>query len=207
MKLNLAAWILLACWLGISPAFGQKPSDVTVVYDLDADAEELDAMSRSMLQGGSMTMMFLGKKLRVEMDMQMMSTTTITDDASGTGIVLMDLFGQKMYKLIDGSEVSPDGFEVKKGTGSKMIAGYKAEEYFVTTPTGEQFNMWVTSEIVPGATNKEMGLANIKGLPLEMDITQGGMSLHLVARSVDLTKPDAALFVITPPEGYVEMND
>lgn len=187
----------------------QTYKNVSIVYDIEFDVDEMDAASASMLQGSTMTLRFLDQKVRLEMDMNIMTTIAINDEATGEGVVLMDMFGQKMYQAIDSEdEDAPDQeFEIEYTGETMEIAGFDTEQAMVTYADGRTGEFWICKEIVPGSSENDFTLTGIKGMPLQMDMEQDDMTMHLFAVEVITEEPSADLFDTTPPEGYVEMEN
>lgn len=203
----LAAVMLIS----LTSVKAQPYSDVIVTYEIEFDSDEMDAMSASMLEGSTMTLMFKGQKVRLEMDMNIMSTTAITDEAGKTGIVLMDMFGQKMYQTIDeeglDGEEGEEDFSVEYTGETMEIAGMTTEQAIVTYDDGREAEFWICKDIVPNSNSSDFTMSGIKGLPLQMDMQQDNMAMHLIAVDVVLEAADDELFDTTPPAGYTEMDD
>ncbi len=200
--------LAIAFLAAFAPIQAQTYKNVSIVYDIEFDVDEMDAASASMLQGSTMTLRFLDQKVRLEMDMNIMTTTAINDEATGEGVVLMDMFGQKMYQVIDNdTEESPDQeFEIEYTGETMEIAGFDTEQAMVTYADCRSGEFWICKEIVPGSTENDFTLTGIKGMPLQMDMEQDDMTMHLVAIEVITDEPSADLFDTTPPAGYVEMD-
>lgn len=201
--------LAIAFLAAIAPIQAQTYRNVSIIYDIEFDVDEMDAASASMLEGSTMTLRFLDQKVRLEMDMNIMTTTAINDESTGEGIVLMDMFGQKMYQVIDNdTEESPDqDFEIEYTGETMEIAGFDTEQAMVTYTDGRTGEFWICKEIIPGSTENDFVLTGIKGMPLQMDMEQDGMTMHLVAIEVVTEEPSTDLFDTTPPAGYVEMEN
>ncbi len=201
--------LAIAFIAALAPVQAQTYKDVSIIYDIEFDVDEMDAASASMLQGSTMTLRFLDSKVRLEMDMNIMTTTAINDESTGEGVVLMDMFGQKMYQVIDkNDEDAPDqDFDIEYTGETMEIAGFDTEQAMVTYADGRTGEFWICKEIVPGSTENDFTLTGIKGMPLQMDMEQEGMTMRLFAVEVITEAPSEELFDTTPPEGYVEMDD
>lgn len=204
----MLASILLVSLSNIS---AQRYSSGIVFYDIEFDSEELDAASAAMLEGSNLILMFKDQKVRVEMDMQEMTTIAINDEDHQTRIVLVDMFGQKMYQTLDWEELedspSEEEFTVEYSGEIQDIAGMKTEQAIITYRDGQTAEFWICKDIVPGASSTDFTLSGIQGLPLEMDIKQNNMEMHLTAIEVILEEVDDELFDTTPPPGYTEVNN
>lgn len=204
-----AAMMLMAGSL----VFGQVTDNFSVTYDIEFDGDQLDPMSASMMEGSTMKLTFSGKRSRVDMDMQMMSTTAITDENLKQGLVYitMDMMGMRQYKPITEAEfeenIKNDDFDIERTGETMEIAGYEAEKVIMTAASGETMEMWVTSEIRPSSTANQYTYEGLNGLPLKMQMTQDNLNMTFTAAEVNTETPDEAMFDLTPPEGYELMEE
>lgn len=200
--------LAIAFIAALAPIQAQTYKNVSIVYDIEFDIDEMDAAAASMLQGSTMTLRFLDQKVRLEMNMNFMTTIAINDESTGEGVVLMDMFGQKMYQVMDkDDEEAPDQeFEIEYTGETMEIAGFDTEQAIVTYADGRTGEFWICKEIIPGSTENDFTLTGIKGMPLQMDMEQEDMTMRLFAIEVITEAPSEELFDTTPPEGYVEME-
>jgi hypothetical protein len=205
IRLGLMALMLS---IGMRIAAQSAPiSDCKIDYKVDLNDPNMDPMAKLMMSSAKMTIAFLGQKSRVDMNMNaMMRTVAINDEAAKKSIVLIDMLGQKKAMVPDEDPTAMkeryDATSTKTGK-TKMIAGYKCEEYIVKSTEGDQLHMWCTTAIKPSSTATDFSFKSINGFPLEMDMNQDGMKIKMTATKVYLEKPDAKLFSTTVPPGYV----
>jgi GLPGLI family protein len=188
------------------PAMAQKQFEGTIKFKMsyeDLPAEM--AMMEAMLPDEMITRV-KGEKSRMEQSMAMgMSSVTITDMKKGTGIVLMDLMGQKIameatkeeLKKLDKKKVSDKKPEFKYTSETKEIAGYECKKAFIVIEGAGEMEIYYTEDLPAGASKQFEGL---KGFPLEYSISQGPMKVSFTATKVIKEKLSDSLFSI--PDGY-----
>ena len=158
-----------------------------------------------MMNGSTITMMFLGNKFRVDTDMAMANTSLIGDGKSA--IMLMEGMGQRGYQTMP-TDQDPDLEQPKvRYTGAtKTIAGYATKQVILTNADGTEIELWVAESLQPANSASQFSFEGVKGMPLQMDVEMQGMKVHLTAYEVDTEAPDASLFDMTPPPGFRKMN-
>ena len=134
---------------------------------------------------------------------------------------LIDRKGRSYSKLPteEAKQAKPDAekpqYKVTKGTDSAKILGYACDEYLVEiTQEGRTIHnrLWATDDI-PGLDSKALAkarfggqdaayLAEVKGIPLKMEMTMPQMRMTMQATAVTPGKLSDAEFVV--PEGFVE---
>ena len=181
-------------------------SDCKIEYKIDLNDPKMDPMAKMMMSTAKMSIGFLGKKSRVEMNMNaMMKTVAISDESTKKSLVLMDMLGQKkaMVPKDDPTEFKNRYNSTSTKTGkTKTIAGYTCSEYIVKTTDGDQLEMWCTTAIKPQSTATDFSFKNVEGFPLQMELNQDGMKIKMIATKVIPGKIDATLFSTTVPAGY-----
>ncbi len=206
-------WGLFCLFAPLSMAQAQAVRSATIVYDVEIESDEIDAMQAAMMANSTLTLTYKGKLSRIEMNMGPMNTTVITNAQTNQGLMLMNMMGQKLYKRLTDQELAAANeqqsaaYKVSYTGETAEIAGYEVKQAIVTTPEGETLEMWVTEEILSEPGSNGFTYQGLKGFPLEMDMEQNGLLLHLVAREVDTTTPDDGLFSLTPPAGYGAMDE
>lgn len=204
-------WGLFCLFIPLSVTQAQVARAATIVYDVEVDSD--DAMQAAMMSNSTLTMTFKGKMSRVEMEFGPMSTTVIVNNQTNEGLMLMKAMGRKLYKRMTDQELTAAkeqqsaGYKVRYTGRTAEIAGYEVKETVVTTPEGQTLDMWVTEQILADPGSNEFTFQGLKGFPLEMDMVQNGLQLHLIAREVDTATPDDGLFSLTPPAGYGAMDE
>jgi len=145
------------------------------------------------------------------MDMGIMNTTIISNVKEKTGIMLMNMMGNKM--AIDLNEMdlkavsdkkAANNIEVTPTNDTKEIAGYICKKYLVTMIQDDNvLNMpvWVTDAIQPETRyNIDDFQSKFEGMPLEYNIMMNGMNIKLIAQDITLNKIDESVFNI--PNDY-----
>ncbi|MBX7203070.1 MAG: DUF4412 domain-containing protein [Bacteroidia bacterium] len=156
---------------------------------------------------------FKDGKSRFEMNMSMgMKNATISDAATGTSVVLMEMMGQK-YALTGAGEdaeskKAADETKVTISKETKKIAGYNCTKAVLEVPTkeGAPMNMeaWFTNDLKFNKGYAVGPLKKIDGTILQYSIMQNGMEMKLTAKEVVKEKVAADKFVI--PADYTKMT-
>jgi GLPGLI family protein len=199
---NVALAALLLSITGFSAiAQSKKPFEGTIVYSLNFDEAGLDPASASMLQGREMIISIKGDKSRMEMDMGMMKTATISDNKAGSAVTLMDIMGQKMALKMSKEEIEKQRSEVKEPTikyteETKEIAGYKCKKAIALTEEGDELAIFYTDEI-PNSNASNNQFKGLNGFPLEYQANQNGLKMLVTAKSVKLGKVDDSKFKVS----------
>jgi GLPGLI family protein len=190
----------------------EKP--VTVIYQIEVEAPEGTGAAQSdqmmnMFKGSKMTMYFENGKSRVEMAMGPMQSIAIVDANKNQGITLVETMGMKQA-LTMGEKVIAKAEEMQKSTGlnvektgeSKEIAGYSCQQAIISGENQPEVELWYTDEIDISNAYSQYSYGDIKGMPLEMYVNQGGMKLHMLATEVNRDAIPEGSFDLTVPEGY-----
>ncbi len=205
-KLVLAASVALLSFTSatiINPAFEGK-----VVYDITIDG--LPPEAATMFKGSELVKYIKGDKSRVDMNMPMQSTTTISDNKTKTIVMLMDVMGMKYLIKMTEADIKKEQDEmpdvkIKTTTETKQIAGYKSvkNELTIKTKEGkeETVNVWTTDEI-PTSEVKSV-YKGLKGFPLEYSINQKGMKMTFTTKEIAKETVADSKFDI-PTSGYTE---
>lgn len=183
-------------------AQSKKTFEGTIVYSLNFDEAGLDPASASMLQGREMIISIKGDKSKMEMDMGMMKTATISDNKAGTAVTLMDIMGQKMALKMTKEEIEKQRSEVKEPTikytdETKEIAGYKCKKAIAITEEGDELAIYYTDDIPSGSNTPNNQFKGLKGFPLEYQANQNGLKMLVTAKSVKVGKVDDSKFKIS----------
>ena len=206
---KIFALFLLASTLFVSAGFSQVLSNCSIVYSMDIDGPEMNAMAKMMMAGSKTTISFLNDASRVHSDMKMMNTTIISTDKSKKSLILMSMMGMKKAAFSDQTAEELDekaNVTIKKTGKTKDILGYNCEEVEVTTSTGDKSTLWVTDKIMPKTTATQYSFKGISGFPLEMTMASEGNTVKMKATKVDKAEPEASLFSMKIPAGYTEMT-
>lgn len=207
MKKLIFAFVALAIAL---PTLAQKKFEGTIKFDLTYEDLPAEMAAMSAMLPDEMVTIIKGEKSRLEQSMGMgMSSVTITDMKKGSGIVLMDMMGQKIamemtkeeLEKMDKKKSSQKKPEFKYVDGAKEIAGYKCKKAIVSLDGAGEMELYYTEELPSGASKQYEGL---KGFPLEYTIAQGPMKIKVTAKSVKQEPVNNNLFEI--PSGYDKMT-
>lgn len=207
MKNLIAVFVAVAVAL---PTLAQKKFEGTVTYSLEyQDLPAEMAMMEAMLPD-EMTTQIKGDKTRIEQSLGMgMSQVTIMDTKKESGVLLMDMMGQKMAVEMSKEEAekmnkkSADAEkpEFKYLDETKEIAGYKCKKAIATVKGQGEMTVFYTDELPSGMSKHYEGL---KGFPLEYTIDAGQFKLKMTAKTVKKETLGADLFNI--PDGYQKMT-
>ena len=185
-----------------------------VLYDLKISGKDMDPMAVMMMAGSTLEMSFKGDYTRAVMKMSLMKTTAIVNSKEQKGIMLMDMLGKKMAMEMSDEQFgqakgNSGSIKIEKAEGSKKIAGHACNLAYAIDSTGERYEIWYCPYLNVGqaAAAAGFGYEGIEGLPLEMDFSRDGMKMRMIAKSVSVSKQDAALFKLDIPSGYDMMTE
>jgi len=204
---------IIALFLYASTLLAQPLAEGRIVYDIKL-GKETDPQMASMMPKEAFSWFKKGKS-RFEMTMMMgMKSTTITDDAAKTSVVLMDMMGNKYAIKSKVDEPNPeakkvmDDAKVTQTTETKVIAGYKCTKSIIDIKdkSGEssQFEIWTTKELAFSGQGQEGPLSKVDGAALEFSIAQGPITMTLTARIVSKEAVSDDKFIV--PKDYKEMS-
>lgn len=181
-----------------------------ISYDIDITSDEMDEMTKSMMEGATMVMSFMEQKSKVEMKMSMMTSTAIMDQEAKKGVILMDMMGMKIASPMEDADFDDnsdqfENYDVKATGEMKKIAGYKCEKMIVTAEDGTTVAGWYCKELTPDVSTK-YNFSKVPGFPLEMQVNSDGVAMHLVATKVETKKLDSESFSTETPAGYTTMT-
>jgi GLPGLI family protein len=206
-KIFLAATVALLSFTTIN---NNTNFEGKVVYDISLDGSGLPPEAMSMFKGSEMVTYIKGDKRRVDMNMPMQSTTTISDNKTKLTVMLMDIMGMKyLIKMTEADlkkeqDEMPD-VKIKTTTETKTIAGYKCvkNEVQIKTKEGkeETVNVWTTDEI-PTSEVKTV-YKGLKGFPLEYSLNQRGLKMTFTTKEISKELVADSKFDI-PTSGYTE---
>ena len=151
-----------------------------------------------------------GKKSRFEQETGMSSTIVISDSDANTSVVLMDAMGQR-FKItltqedIESSIAQQGNPQVNYVSGTKEIMGYTCKKAEVTMAGMTEPSIFYYTEEIPPIELKGMESLNLKGMPLEYEMTNQGISMTVTVTKMDRMTLNDSIFEI--PTGYNEMDD
>lgn len=147
-----------------------------------------------------------GSMVKMEQPLGMgMKQVIIMDNEAESGVMLMDVMGQKKAIVLDKEnrekfEQSQPQPEFKYLDETKEIAGYECKKAVMTMSDGKQdveLELFYTEEIESPGINEMRGL---KGFPLQYSTSSGPFVMTFTAESVEEKKVSEEEFTI--PEGY-----
>ncbi|TVR41419.1 MAG: DUF4412 domain-containing protein [Cryomorphaceae bacterium] len=210
MKNMMIRWSLSMVALGFVFNLNAQSFEGVITYKITYEnlPEEM-APYASMLPSQSITTM-KGEMTKLEQPLSMgMKQTTIMDNAAETGVMLMDMMGQKMAVVLDqesrkemrGEDDVPD-FEYVNET--KNIAGYDCKKAIMRVEEDGQeivLEIYYTDKLT---SSKNSSLPGLKGFPLKYSTSTGQFIMTLEAESVEKRKVSEDEFSI--PDGYTHMD-
>lgn len=182
-----------------------------VKYNIDFSSSDPQMQAQfAMLKGSTLSMFFSQEFNRVEMNMGMfVNSKTIVDIANKETLVVMDgMMGKKAAKIKNEEAAAEDTEfkgEVETTTETKKIAGYKCVKSTMTLEDGSVVNYWLTDELTASTEGNRFVSKEIKGFPLEFEVSAQGMVMTFSAIEVEkgLKKHNKKeLFNTAIPEGY-----
>ncbi len=203
-----------------APSFAQKnkksaADKAHIKYTITAEGGMAAAMT-----GSTVDLFFTDNNVKVLANMMsgMMKIDVRMDNKKKTGIMLMDMMGQKkvmemgeedLKNTKETNQKPPEIVYLKK---YKKIAGYKCQEAHLTVEgMDDPAIVYVTDKIQPadfGDMNM-MKFTGLKGFPLSWKVEQQGTVISIEATEVSTDKIAKSTFDMKIPEGYekMEMDD
>jgi len=134
---------------------------------------------------------------------------TIMDNEAESGVLLMDMMGQKKAVVLDKEQrdkmnPNPEDPEFQYMDETKEIAGYDCKKALMTMNSGEQevtLEIFYTDEIDNVGLNQFEGL---KGFPLQYSTSMGNFIMTLTADKVEEKKVSEEAFAV--PDGYEHIS-
>jgi GLPGLI family protein len=206
--------IILSC--GYSANAEPKDFSGIVIYNISYDNADVDPQMMAMMPK-TLKMMIKGGKTRTEMSMGGMGTNVnIFDSETNSGVMLMDMMGQKFAMELSADDIEEEleeGPDVKVDVTSetKEIAGYICKKAIVKVlkdngSVEAEMEVYFTDELGSGAINSnEPMFKDIDGVMLEYSIKEENITMKMTAVSVDKKKLSDSEFEI--PEGYKKVTE
>lgn len=184
-----------------------------VKYKMELIGAPASGLASSILPNTSMTIYFKSDRSLTETVTAMYIMRVLTD-SKGT-MMLMDGAGEKMYSRKTKEELEKEkpknnAPQVVITKEKKKILGYDCTKAIMTMKNGKgkESNtiIWFTEKIqafaVAGLINPD-ALANLKGMPLEVEVDQGTIRSRMTATEVSVKPVADAVFSLST-SGYVE---
>lgn len=184
----------------------QKISEGKLIYEISFPEMEHDDESKGMMPTES-TVYFKENQIRMEIKMMGMSTVVISNSKDKSATTLMDMMGNKLAVKMTGAEIEKEKsklntnkYETRMTEETKVIAGLKCRKAIASQKDGSEIIIYCTNDIV--ATNQGFSdqYKGIEGFPMEYQLSQNGMNMKFMAKSVSKEKVDASKFAI--PSDY-----
>ncbi len=183
-------------------SLAQKPFEGRIVYAIDYDNVPNEMKGLEKMLPSEMVMTIKGTTSRIEQNSVFGGRQVAINRAEEENtIVLVDILEQKLKYSIPKDERKGQKYRVNETDETKEIKGYTCKKATLQTSTGIVLEVWYTDEFQnPDGTE----FPQIKGLPLEYEIAQKGMTLNFAARSVKEEAIDETYFAI--PAEYEETS-
>lgn len=212
LKISLIAFICLGSSLIANAQKTIKEGTITysVVYDLPPDQQSMVAMLPTEYKVN-----FKGDMSMFKMDMGMFATQVVYNDASKESLSLTDVpmqnkkiavkmtkeQGEKMQELQTGEK----DLEIKATTETKQIAGYNCTKYTLKDKiSGEQSELWATSDLKIPANSLTSVFKEIKGVPVQFSTNARGLKSKITLKEVK--EETVSEINMTIPSGYETMT-
>ena len=216
--MNKVLILIVALTFGIL-GFAQgdiKEGVLVMSQKMSSDNEQMNAQI-SMMGEMTTTTYFKNDKSRTEVSSPMTGDmVVVTNGLTKEMITLMDnpMLGKKYLKgSLDTAKDDSNNVTVKKGDETKMVLGYKCQQYFVTTSVeGQSMEMEVYATDAISAYSQQTAAFNseIKGFPLymTMNMSQMGANITITSEVTEIKEESVedSKFIMTIPEGYDEMK-
>lgn len=140
-----------------------------------------------------------GTKTKMEMDMMGTKMIIISDLETNTSTSYTDVMGQKVKSVIPLEDQTTGKVELFEGE-TKKIAGYSCKRAVFTQSGSPDVEVFYTEDLQSSAfSSMQSQFAKLKGLPLEYQVHQQGMTMIYSAKEV--TKQQMAENAFNPPSG------
>lgn len=208
MKKIILSGVLAAGLLSVQAQ--KKVADLTVVYDAMINTGSAEPKLADAFDGATTTVYLKGSLSRSEMVSALASLTTIHDARTGSGVVLQEVGGQKVLIRMSAEDWNDknrkyEGIRFTNSGETKMLAGYSCKKAVANLKDGSSFVVYYTEDIIPENNTYNSQFSNLKGLPLEYELTQGKLTIRYVVSQVNLNPVPVSKFDI-PKTGFREMS-
>jgi len=194
-----------------SMAFAQT---TYIKYTMSGDGE-----AATLMQGSAIEFYFNDKNVKMAMDMMgMIQMDMRMDVKKKEGIMLMDMMGQKQYKVMGEDDIEEGEGDVKMPeikylNKYETIAGYKCQKALVSAErVDEPIVVYLTDKMNMPEFMKDymenMNMKGLKGFPLQYEVTDPEAGT-IIVKAVEVTTKTypKSIFSTKVPEGYTEMDE
>lgn len=188
----------------------KKVSDLTLVYDAVINTGNSEPKLADAFDGSTTTIYLKANLSRTDMVSALATFTTIYNSQDGSGVILEEVNGQKLLIKMSSAnwkEKNKKYTDIKftDAEGTKVIAGYKCIKAVSQLSDGTFFTVYYTRDILPDNMDFNYQFRNLKGLPLEYEVSQGNLKISYTVSSISLNPVSPSKFDI-PKSGYREMS-
>jgi hypothetical protein len=210
LKITLIASFFI---IGISTVDAQKSlKEGHIEYEVTEI--ESESMEAQMMKGTLINVFFNQSKTKMNVQMMggMINMDIITETATESTTLLMNMMGRKVQvdqtaeekKEKDGEVEKPEFDITYDKSDTKEIAGEKCTKAtLVNKSTKESMIIYVAKKIKPMSKMAQDMFPGLEGLPLELIISAEGMGATITAQKI-VKSVEASAFDI--PEGYEKMT-
>ena len=206
MKINSMKFILSAFALFLFAQLSAQSFEGVVEYAITYENLPPEMEEHKSLFPTEAKSTIKGHMVKMEQPLSMgMKQVTIMDNKAESGVLLMDMMGQKNAIVLD--KESREKFEEEQPetefeylNETKTIAGYDCKKALMKMNDGEKdivLEVYYTPEIASSGMHQMSGL---KGFPLQYSTSAGQFVMTLTAQNVEEKKISEEEFTI--PEGY-----
>ncbi len=210
-KTILFALTVLAGLLSSNVQAQKKFTEGNIIYSIVVESDETGMMAAMMPT--EMSMQIKGTKSRSEMKSSVMETIAISDNKDNSGLMLMNIMGQKFALQIDEAFLEsqkdkiPD-YQIIESTKTKSILGSSCKlVHMVDQKTNDTVEVYYTPAIPYYSNTINTAFKSIKGMPMEFSTSMQGIRMKVLVKSITAAKiddanfiPDAAYKIVTKEE-------
>jgi GLPGLI family protein len=199
--------ILAIAFLSFFTTLIAQRNEAHVIYDMSFSSD--DAMIGSqlaMLKGSTMNWMFKGDKSRQEVKMgALATTTTISDQSAGKGLMLVEGIQGKTASWMDLNSQDDEEVNVSLIEETKEINGFTAHKAIVKNADGEETVIWYSKDFAAPEVKSRYTVKGVPGLPLAFEIKTPQMNMYFEVREIQpKVKGGKKLFQLKVPAGFIE---
>jgi GLPGLI family protein len=210
----LIAILIVTLGFGHDAFSNSKDFSGVIIYNITYDDAKMDPQMSAMMPK-TLKLIIKEGKTRAEMSMGMGKSINIFDSETMSGLMLMDMMGQKFAIELSTDDINkelekaPD-LTVEKFDDTKEIAGYACKRAVVKTlksngDVESELEVYYTDELGSGVVNMDNPMfKDIPGVMLEYSIDENDVKMKLTAISVEQKKVSDSEFEI--PEGFKKVT-
>lgn len=180
----------------------QKPFEGKITYNISYEdmTEDMEGLERMLPQ--ELSMVIKGKTSRAEqVSVFGGKQTFINREGEDSTVVLVDILERKLKYVIPQDKRKEERFKVIEKEETKEIKGIKCKKAILQSANGIVLEVWYAPEFENPAGSE---YPQLKGLPMEYEISQRGMTLSFKVKSISQEPIDETYFVI--PDDYEETS-